>query len=61
MEMKRVACTLLFAAAAVSAVVAADGHHDKHAPAPAPASDASALGSFIGASLLSFVAYYMQF
>ncbi|CAL0306318.1 unnamed protein product [Lupinus luteus] len=61
MEMKKVACAVLFVAASVSTVVAHEGHHDKHSPAPAPASDASALGSFIGASLLSLVAYYMQF
>ncbi|KAE9603012.1 hypothetical protein Lalb_Chr12g0205751 [Lupinus albus] len=60
MEMKKVACAVLFVAASISAVVAHDGHDGHHAPAPAPTSDASALGSFIGASLISFVAYYMQ-
>ncbi|KAK7243595.1 hypothetical protein RIF29_38400 [Crotalaria pallida] len=63
MEMKKVACAVLFAAASVSAVMAHGGEHPA-APAPAPgpsaSSGAAALGSFVGASLLSFVAYYVQ-
>lgn len=74
MEMKKVACAVVFAAASVSAVMAHEGHHHHaHAPAaasvpaPAPApgpephSGATAIGSFLGASLLSFFAYYLQF
>ncbi|CAL0310817.1 unnamed protein product [Lupinus luteus] len=57
MEMKKVACVVLFAAASISVAMPAD---DKHAHAPSPPghkSDATALGSFIGAALLSFIAY----
>ena len=60
MEMKKIACAIIFAAASVSAVVA----DDAAAPAPGPSSGASAslpvLGSLVGASLVSFVAYYLQ-
>ncbi|KAG6581996.1 hypothetical protein SDJN03_21998, partial [Cucurbita argyrosperma subsp. sororia] len=60
MEMKNIACAALFAAAAVTAVVASDESHSP-AAAPGPSSAASAalpaLGSLIGASLVSFVAY----
>lgn len=66
MEMKKIACAVLFAAASVSAVMASEGH--AHAPAEAPSggapNDASAslpvLGSVVGASIVSFIAYYMQ-
>ncbi|PRQ54621.1 hypothetical protein RchiOBHm_Chr1g0315711 [Rosa chinensis] len=63
MEMKKIACAVLFAAASVSAVVA--GHAPAPAPGPAgaeaPTSGAAAaslpiLGSMFGA----FVAYYLQ-
>lgn len=61
MEMKKIACAIIFAAASVSAVVAQEA---TAAPAPSPTSAATAtlpaLGSFIGASLLSFVAYYLH-
>lgn len=64
MEMKKVACAVLLAAASVSTVMA-HGHHATDVPAPAPApgpsGGAAAVGSFVGASLLSFVAYYLQF
>ncbi|KAE9621484.1 hypothetical protein Lalb_Chr01g0015271 [Lupinus albus] len=56
MEMKNVACAVLFAAASIGAAMAHDDKH-AHAPAPGPSSGATALGSFIGASLLSFIAY----
>ena len=61
MEMKKIACAIIFAAASVSAVVAQEA---TQAPAPAPASAAIAtlptLGSLVGASLVSFVAYYLH-
>ncbi|CAL5196305.1 unnamed protein product [Lathyrus oleraceus] len=60
--------------AAMSTVLAHDNHHHVEAPAPAsgatPASapapgpsssDAASLGSILGASLFSFVAYYLNF
>ncbi|KAJ6385336.1 hypothetical protein OIU77_028499 [Salix suchowensis] len=60
MEMKRIACAILFAAASVSAVMA----DEAAAPAPSPASGASAslpiVGSLVGASLASFIALYQQ-
>ncbi|KAM7474562.1 hypothetical protein LguiB_021805 [Lonicera macranthoides] len=59
MEMKKIACAALMAAASMSTVLA-----QTEAPAPAPASDATAalpaLGSLVGASLLSVVALYMH-
>ncbi|KAM7474551.1 hypothetical protein LguiB_021794 [Lonicera macranthoides] len=59
MEMKKIACAALIAAASMSAALA-----QTEAPAPAPASDATAalpaLGSLVGASLLSVFALYMQ-
>lgn len=74
MEMKKIACAVLFAAASLSAVLA-DHHHHKSSPAPAPAQAATApapgpssgasaglpvVGSLVGASLVSFVAYYLH-
>lgn len=60
MEMKKIACAILFAAASVSAVMA----DEVAAPAPSPASGASAslpiVGSLVGASLASFIALYLQ-
>ncbi|KAG6762403.1 hypothetical protein POTOM_032902 [Populus tomentosa] len=57
MEMKKIACAILFAAASVSAVMA----DEVAAPAPSPASGASAslpiVGSLVGASLASFIAF----
>ncbi|KAF2591742.1 hypothetical protein F2Q70_00041081 [Brassica cretica] len=51
MEMKKIACGVLFAAASMTAVMAVE---EAGAPAPGPASAASAalpaLGSLIGAS-----------
>ena len=59
MEMKKIACAVLVAAASMSAAVA-----QIEAPAPAPASDATvalpAIGSLIGASILSVFALYMH-
>ncbi|XP_022998512.1 arabinogalactan peptide 23-like [Cucurbita maxima] len=61
MEMNKITCAILFAAATVSAVVA---HDEAAAPAPGPTSGATvglpAIGSLIGASLLSVAAYYLQ-
>jgi len=60
MEMKKIACAILFAAASASAVMA----DEVAAPAPSPASGASAslpiVGSLVGASLASFIALYLQ-
>ncbi|KAJ6905363.1 arabinogalactan protein 23-like [Populus alba x Populus x berolinensis] len=51
MEMKKIACAILFA-------------DEVAAPAPSPASGASAslpiVGSLVGASLASFIAVYLQ-
>ncbi|CAI0555389.1 unnamed protein product [Linum tenue] len=62
MEMKKVACAaVVFAAASMSAALAQDA---AAAPAPAPTSGAAgvlpALGSLVGASVVSFVAFYLQ-
>lgn len=63
MEMKKIACAVLVAAASMSAVLA-DGHEHSPAPAPGPSSGASAglpvVGSMVGASLVSLLAYYLQ-
>ncbi|CAK9310258.1 unnamed protein product [Citrullus colocynthis] len=63
MEMKNFACAALFAAATLSAAVAADESLSP-AAAPGPSSAASAalpaLGSLVGASLVSFVAYFLN-
>ncbi|KAB5520508.1 hypothetical protein DKX38_024827 [Salix brachista] len=60
MEMKKIACAILFAAASVSAVMA----DEVAAPAPSPASGAvvslPVAGSLVGASLASFIALYLQ-
>ncbi|AQL03374.1 Pollen-specific arabinogalacta protein BAN102 [Zea mays] len=59
MEMKKVACAVLAAAASATVVLAAE------APAPAPTSASSAafpaVGAVLGASVLSFFAYYLHF
>ncbi|XP_047068391.1 arabinogalactan protein 23-like [Lolium rigidum] len=61
MEMKKIACAVLIAASATTVALAAD------APAPSPAGvTAAATGAFpavgavLGASLVSFFAYYLQ-
>ncbi|OAY44779.1 hypothetical protein MANES_07G004601v8 [Manihot esculenta] len=62
MEMKKVACAVLFAAASMSAVMA----EEAFSPAPAPAPTSSAIssmpvvGSWFGASLATFIALYLQ-
>lgn len=60
MEMKKIACGVVFVAASMTAVMAAE----VGAPAPGPSSGASvavpALGSLVGASLVSFFAYYLN-
>ncbi|KAE9619729.1 hypothetical protein Lalb_Chr02g0156361 [Lupinus albus] len=57
MNMIKVTCTVLIAAASISAAFAAA---EVPAPAPGPSSHASCtvVGSFIGASLLSFIALF---
>ncbi|KAK3446768.1 hypothetical protein EUGRSUZ_A02403, partial [Eucalyptus grandis] len=61
MDMKKISCAVLVAAASMSAVLASD---DSPAPAPGPSSGASAalpvFGSLVGASVVSFFAYYLQ-
>ncbi|CAL9246006.1 unnamed protein product, partial [Arabidopsis halleri] len=62
MEMKKIACGVLFAAASMTAVMAAD---EVGAPAPGPAASAAsvalpALGSLVGASLVSLFSYYLH-
>lgn len=62
------ACAVLFAAASMSAVLAhGHGDYENYSPAPAPGPStggASAslpvVGSMVGASLVSLVAYYLQ-
>lgn len=61
MDMKKIAYAALIAAASVSAVAATASHDE--APAPAPSSAVAALpavGSLVGASILSFFAFYMH-
>ncbi|CAD5180486.1 arabinogalactan protein 23-like [Musa acuminata AAA Group] len=58
MEMRKVACAVLVAAASATGALAAE------APAPGPASASfavtPAVGAVIGASVLSFFAFYLQ-
>nr|XP_019703882.1 arabinogalactan protein 23 [Elaeis guineensis] len=60
MEMRKIACAVLVAAASATAALAAD------APAPSPATSAAsevitpAIGTMIGASVLSFFTFYLQ-
>ncbi|KAJ9158552.1 hypothetical protein P3X46_024128 [Hevea brasiliensis] len=60
MEMKKIACAILFTAASMSAVMA----EEAASPAPEPTSAATAslpvVGSLVGASLASFIALYLQ-
>jgi len=63
MKIKIVAFVVVLLAA-ISAVMARDHHHHhRHvhgpSPAPGPSSDAASLGSILGASLISFAAYYL--
>ncbi|KAK7314275.1 hypothetical protein VNO77_39489 [Canavalia gladiata] len=53
MEMKKVACAVIFAAASISTIVAHGEDHDTGVPAPAPgpSSNASVLGSFVGSQV----------
>ncbi|QCD86991.1 hypothetical protein DEO72_LG3g1522 [Vigna unguiculata] len=57
MDMRKIACAALIAAASISAVVATV---EVSAPAPGPSSEASAIvplvSSLVGASVLSFFA-----
>ncbi|XP_074558326.1 arabinogalactan protein 23-like [Curcuma longa] len=58
MEMRKIACAALIVAAAATTALAAE------APAPGPASASfavsPAVGATIGASVLSFFAFYLQ-
>ncbi|KOM38806.1 arabinogalactan protein 23-like [Vigna umbellata] len=57
MDMKKVTCAILIAAASMSAVAAAT---EVPAPAPGPVSGATVplVGSLVGASVLSFFALF---
>ncbi|CAN4110395.1 unnamed protein product [Withania somnifera] len=63
MEMKKIACVTLIAAASISASMA-QTLPPSSGPTPAPSSDAAAslphVATLAGASLLSFFAYYMH-
>ncbi|WOL12063.1 hypothetical protein Cni_G20827 [Canna indica] len=58
MEMRKIACAVLVAATSATAAMAAE------APAPGPASGSfavtPAVGAVIGASVISFFAFYLQ-
>ncbi|KAA8515691.1 hypothetical protein F0562_018698 [Nyssa sinensis] len=59
MEMKKIACAVLIAAASMSAVLAGEDHDEHLAPAPGPSSVAAAAlpaVGLVGASILSFFA-----
>uniref|UniRef100_A0A0E0CQP4 Uncharacterized protein n=2 Tax=Oryza TaxID=4527 RepID=A0A0E0CQP4_9ORYZ len=59
MEMKKIACAVLVAASAATVAFAAEAP----APAPtsaAPAAVAPAIGAALGATVVSFFAYYLQ-
>ncbi|KAL5832020.1 hypothetical protein ACOSQ4_017374 [Xanthoceras sorbifolium] len=62
MDMKKISCTVLIVAASMTSVALAS--RDVLAPAPAPAGEASgasaAVGSLVGASLLSLFALCFQ-
>ncbi|KAK8705316.1 hypothetical protein V6N13_048920 [Hibiscus sabdariffa] len=79
MDMKKISCVVIVAAASMSAVMAADGPASAPGLAPAPGSASTpglgpvpgpdtgvatatlpVLGSLVGASLVSFFAYYLQ-
>ncbi|TQD85055.1 hypothetical protein C1H46_029339 [Malus baccata] len=64
MEMKKIACAVLFATASVSAVMAHEGHADAPGPTGGAPNAASAslpvFGSLVGASIVSFITYYMH-
>ncbi|KAL5766629.1 hypothetical protein ACOSP7_017246 [Xanthoceras sorbifolium] len=62
MDMKKISCTVLIVAASMTSAALAS--RDVLAPAPAPAGEASgasaAVGSLVGASLLSLFALCFQ-
>lgn len=67
MEMKKIACAVLVAAASMSAVLASEG--PAMAPSPTTTGGAAhsaanaalpAVGTLVGASLLSVFAYYLH-
>jgi hypothetical protein len=65
MEMKKIVCAVIFFVASMSVVLADHYHYDySPAPAPGPSSGAPAtfpvVGSLVGASLVSLVAYYLH-
>jgi hypothetical protein len=66
MEMKKIACAVLVAAASMSAVLAAESPVQSPAGAPGAAATSNgiaafpAVGTMVGASLISFIAYYIQ-
>ncbi|KAB1224728.1 hypothetical protein CJ030_MR1G017689 [Morella rubra] len=67
MEMKKIACAVIFTAASIGAALSREGYQYSPAPAPAPgpstggsASCLPLVGSSVGASLASVIAYYLQ-
>lgn len=61
MDMKKISCAVLIAAASMTAVLAST---DTLSPAPGPSSGSietlPAAGTLVGASVLSFLAFYLQ-
>ncbi|XP_017976623.1 PREDICTED: arabinogalactan peptide 23 [Theobroma cacao] len=63
MDMKKISCAVIVAAASMSAVLASTDNAPAAAPGPAASAASSALpvlGSLVGASLVSFFAYCLQ-
>ena len=64
MDMRKVSFAVIVAAASMSAAMAVDEVLASPAPAPGPSSGASAtlpvVGSLVGASIVSFFAYYLS-
>ncbi|KAH6772960.1 hypothetical protein C2S52_004196 [Perilla frutescens var. hirtella] len=61
MDMRKIACATIIAAASISAVAASA--HEHEAPAPSPSAAVAALpavATFVGASIFSFFALFMN-
>lgn len=67
MEMKKIALAALFIAASMIAALAHEGHDHDLSPAASPeqsggaSADLTLVGSLIGASLASLIAYYLHY
>lgn len=64
MNMRKIAYATIIVAASMSAVMAKDDHHDD-SPTPSPDTDIAvaalpAMGALLGASILSFLAIYIN-